>query len=82
MGRKRGEIEYWLKRIFFTGESREYVIFIKHRENGTEEMRPIPGLLLGDIRGGYMYLKTGEQIPFHRVVEIRDKNGRVVFKRS
>lgn len=82
MGRKRGEIEYWLKRIFFTGRSGDYVIFIKHRENNIEGVKPVPGLLLSDIRGGYMYLKTGEQIPFHRVVEIRDKNGKVVYRRD
>ncbi|MEM4717614.1 MAG: RNA repair domain-containing protein [Desulfurococcaceae archaeon] len=81
MGKKRGEIENWLRRIFFTGKGSEYIIFIKHRVNEEEDVKPIPGELLLDIRGGYIYTKSGDQIPFHRVVEIRTKKGEIVYKR-
>jgi uncharacterized protein (UPF0248 family) len=82
MGRKRGEIEEWLKRIFFTGKSREYFIYVKFRVDGEETLKPIPGEVVVDVRGGYIYTASGEQVPFHRVVEIRDKKGVVVYKRG
>lgn len=81
MGKKRGEIENWLRRIFFTGRSSEYTIFVRHRENGEENVKPIPGDIIIDIRGGYIFTRAGDQIPFHRVVEIRDKKGEIVYKR-
>lgn len=79
-GRKRGEIEEWLKRIVFGGFKDEYMIFIRHRENSEEFLRPIPGSLITDIRRGSMIVQ-GEIIPIHRVEEIRRKNGVVVYKR-
>jgi len=79
-GKKRGEIEEWLRRIVFGGFKDEYMIFIRHRENGEEFLRPIPGSLITDIRRGSMIVQ-GEIIPIHRVEEIRRKNGFVVYKR-
>ena len=80
-GKKRGEIEEWLRRIIFGGSKDKYIIFIKHRENGEEVLRPIPGSLLEDVRGNSMIVQ-GEIIPLHRIVEIRRKNGIVVYKRG
>ncbi|MEM1713420.1 MAG: DUF504 domain-containing protein, partial [Desulfurococcaceae archaeon] len=65
MGRKKGEVENWLKKIFFSGASSEYTVFIKHRVNSEESLKPIPGELILDVRRGYIYTRTGEQIPFH-----------------
>jgi len=79
-GRKRGEIEEWLRKIVFGGFKDDYVIFIKHRENSEEILRPIPGSLVDDVRGGFIVVKR-ELIPLHRVEEIRRKNGVVVYKR-
>ncbi|MEM1762005.1 MAG: RNA repair domain-containing protein [Desulfurococcaceae archaeon] len=82
MGRKRGKIEEWLKRVFFSGRGDQYVVFIKHRTDGEEILKPIPGDEISDVRGGFVYVKAGEVIPYHRVVEIRRKNGEVVYRRS
>lgn len=82
MGKKRGEIEEWLKRIFFSGRGDQYVILIKHRTNSEELLKPIPGDGISDVRRGLIYIKSGEAIPYHRVVEIRRKNGEVVYRRS
>jgi len=79
-GKKRGEIEEWLRRIVYGGSRDDYIIYIKHREDGEEVLRPIPGSLLRDVRGNCMIVE-GEIIPLHRVVEIRRKNGVVVYKR-
>jgi uncharacterized protein (UPF0248 family) len=78
--KKRGEIVEWLRKIVFGGTKDDYVVFIRHRENGEEVLKPIPGALLEDIRGSYMVV-GGEVIPLHRVEEIRRKNGIVVYKR-
>lgn len=81
MGRKRGKIEEWLRRIVFGKRGSEYIVFIKHRYDNREELRAIPGELIEDIRGGCLYIGE-EVIPYHRVVEIRSKKGTVVYKRA
>jgi len=80
MGRKRGEIENWLRRIVFGGKKSEYVIYVRFRVDGEEVLRPIPGELIDDLRGGYMYVKD-DIIPIHRVAEIRDRNNRLLYRR-
>lgn len=81
MGRKRGEIEDWLKRIMWSGRRSDYIIYIRYRRpNGVEELRPIDGDEIVDVRRGYIIL-WDSMIPYHRVEEIRLKNGKIVFKR-
>ncbi len=80
MGRKRGEIEEWLRKVVFSGEKEEYIVFIKHRTDEGVVLRPIPGRFIDDLRRGYLYVGE-EMIPFHRVVEIRRKDGTVVYSR-
>lgn len=80
MGRKRGEVEEWLKRVFFGGRKEDYVVIVRFRVDGEEHLRSIPGELIKDVRRGCMYV--GEDcIPFHRVMEIRTKKGDVVYRR-
>lgn len=79
--RKKGEIEEWLKKIFFGGRKSEYIVFVKFREAGESVLKPIPGELITDVRRGFIFVGE-DQIPFHRVVEIRLKNGLLVYKRS
>ncbi len=80
MGRKRGEIEEWLRKVVFSGEKEEYIVFIKHRTDEGVVLRPIPGRFIDDLRRGYLYVGE-EMIPFHRVVEIRRKDGTIVYSR-
>ncbi len=80
MGRRRGEIEEYLKRVFFHGPRKEYIIFIKYRTGEGEEYRPIPVELIDDVRGGYIIIGE-DKIPYHRVVEIRRKNGEIIYSR-
>ncbi len=80
MGRKRGEIEEWLRKVVFSGDKEEYIVFIKHRTDEGVVLRPIPGRFIDDLRRGYLYVGE-EMIPFHRVVEIRRKNGSIVYRR-
>ncbi len=80
MGRRRGEIEEWLRKVVFSGEKNEYIVFIKHRTDEGVILRPIPGRFIDDLRRGYLYVGE-EMIPFHRVVEIRRKDGTIVYSR-
>lgn len=82
MGRRRGEIEEWLKRIMWGGGRENYVIYIRHRSmDGIEDLKPIYGEEISDIRHGYIVVGE-DYIPFHRVVEIRDKKGNIVYRRK
>ncbi len=77
---RRGMIEEWLKRIRFGGRPEEYIVVIRYRGEKGEELLEIPGRFIEDVRRGYFYV-GGEPIPFHRVVEIRDKRGKILFSR-
>ncbi len=81
MPRRRGEIEEWLKRVFFGGEREKYVVYVRFREEGSEELVPIPASLINDVRRGYIYVGDN-MIPFHRVKEIRTRDGRIVYTRK
>lgn len=80
MPKRMGEIEYWLKRLFFSGRKEDYIVYIRYRVDGEEELRPIPGKFIDDIRRGYIIVGE-DMIPFHRVEEIRTRDGKIVFKR-
>lgn len=79
--KKRGELEEWLRKIFFGGKKEEYVVYIKFRVNGEEQLRPIPGEFITDVRHGCIYVGS-DVIPLHRVVEIRNKKGDLLYKRE
>ncbi|WP_448579127.1 DUF504 domain-containing protein [Thermosphaera sp.] len=81
MPKRKGEIEEWLKRIFFGGCKNEYVVYIKYRDEGADVLKPVPGEFITDVRRGYIFIGE-DQIPFHRVVEIRLKNGKLVYRRT
>lgn len=78
--KKRGEIEFWLRRVFFGMDREKYVLVIKHRTGFEEGYRFIPFSSIKDIRRGYVYVDE-DAIPFHRVVEIRNIYGEVVYSR-
>lgn len=80
--RKRGEIEEWLRKVFFGGKREDYVIYVKFRVDSDAMLQPIPGDYIVDVRSGYIYLRDGSAIPFHRVEEIRRKNGEIIYKRG
>jgi uncharacterized protein (UPF0248 family) len=77
---RRGMIEEYLKRVFLHGPRRDYIVYIKYRTSEGEEYRPIPVEFIDDIRGGYIIVGE-DKIPFHRVVEIRRRDGRIVYSR-
>ncbi|MCS7127808.1 MAG: DUF504 domain-containing protein [Sulfolobales archaeon] len=80
MGRKKGKVEEWVKTVFYRG-LKEYVILIKHREKGIEVLKPIKVSEIIDIRSGYLILSDGTPIPLHRVVEVRDEAGSIIYSR-
>ncbi|ADV64464.1 RNA repair domain-containing protein [Desulfurococcus mucosus] len=81
MGRRRGELENWLRRIVFGGRRSDYTVYVRFRTENGEVLKPIPGSLIEDFRGGYIYTRD-EVIPLHRVEEIRDSHDTLVYRRS
>ncbi|ADG91341.1 DUF504 domain-containing protein [Thermosphaera aggregans] len=81
MTRRKGEIEEWLKKIFFGGRKNDYVVYVKYRYEGVDVLKPLPGEFITDVRRGYIFIGE-DQVPFHRVVEIRLKNGKLVYRRG
>jgi len=80
MGRRKGEIEEWVRRIFFGGRREDYIVYVKYRTVDGEEYKPIPASFIDDVRGGYIVVGD-DLIPLHRVVEIRDRDGKTVYSR-
>lgn len=66
--------------MFFGGERDKYIVYVRFREEGSEELVPIPASLISDVRRGYIYVGDN-MIPFHRVEEIRTRDGRIVYAR-
>ncbi len=82
MGRRRGKIEEWLKKIKWGGKSSEYIVLVRFRdENDVTILKPVKGEDIIDIRRGFIVLKNSV-IPFHRVEEIRSKDGKILYKRK
>ncbi|WP_440059202.1 DUF504 domain-containing protein [Thermogladius sp. 4427co] len=81
MGRKKGSIEEALKRVFYSGHRDKYVVYVLNRTPLGVGVKPIHVKDIDDIRGGYIYVKN-DVIPYHRVVEIRDINGNIIFARK
>jgi uncharacterized protein (UPF0248 family) len=81
MPKRMGEIEFWLRKIFFGGNREKYVVFIRHRVDNEEELRPIPARFIDDIRRGYIIVGE-DMIPFHRVEEIRTIDGKIIYSRK
>lgn len=79
--KRRGEIEEWLRRVFFGGPREDYVVFVKHRTNGELVYRAIPANSIDDVRSGYIVVGS-EKIPIHRVAFIKRRNGTTVYSRS
>ncbi|MEM2235396.1 MAG: DUF504 domain-containing protein [Desulfurococcaceae archaeon] len=80
MGRKRGKVEEWVRTVFYKG-FKEYVVLIKHREGRVEVLKSIKVCEIVDIRGNYLILSDGTLIPLHRVVEVRNETGSIVYSR-
>ncbi|MGC9181484.1 RNA repair domain-containing protein [Thermogladius sp. KZ2Tp1] len=81
MGRRRGEIEEVLRRVFFSGHRSEYIVYVLDRTPEGEGLKAIPADSIDDVRGGYIFTR-GYAIPFHRVLEVRDVKGRVIYTRK
>lgn len=81
MGRKRGAIEVWLRKIIWGGLRDECTIYIRHRRLGVEELKPIPANSIRDLRRGYIVVEN-DYIPLHRVEEIICSGKRVFIRRK
>ncbi len=81
MGKKRGAIETWLRKIVWGGLRSDCTIYIRYRRYGVEELKPIPANSIRDLRRGYIIVGN-DYIPLHRVEEIVCSGKRVFIRRE
>lgn len=80
---RRSEIRSVIKRLLYE-DRREYVIMYRHRrDTGGETLRPLKVYMIDRVDSWAIHLKDGfTTIPLHRVVEVRDEEGRVFWRRK
>ena len=81
MARRRSRIREAINRALHTGG--DYIVYYRHRDPERGEV--LRGVGIGEVSrvtGWAMELRGGDTIPLHRVVEIRDSSGRVVWRRG
>jgi len=50
LGRRRGDIEKWLRKIMWGSDKSKYIVYIRHRSlEGVEDLKPIYGEEIDDI---------------------------------
>jgi len=78
----RSEIKSILK--WFKYEERDYMVVVLDRdEEGVARLKEIPLNRVERVTGWAMYLDDGYTvIPLHRVYMVKDKRGRVVWRRG
>lgn len=74
-----------LNKLKWTNQLNNYVlIYISRGAPGNEEVLDL-SRIVSISRDGFMFVsKDGKEtyIPYHRVIEIRDKDGNTIFKRN
>ncbi len=80
---RRSEIKSVIKRLLYE-ERLDYEILYRHRrENGGETLKPVRVGMVERVDSWAIHLKDGmTTIPLHRVVEVRDEEGRVFWRRK
>lgn len=84
MGRRRSRIRQEVNRVLYSGDPSRYVIVYIDRDpfTGRQRLRELPADRVAGVNEWAMLLDDGDTvIPLHRVVEIRDRSGRVTWSR-
>ena len=80
MPRRRSRIREAILKAIYTGR-RLYVAY-RHREDDRELVALVPVDSIERVDRWAIHTAEGDTIPFHRVVEIRDGEGRAVWRRG
>ena len=83
MARRRSVIRSWVNRILHQGLAGYRIMYLDRGEGGEARLRPLEPSRIARVTGWAVYLDDGYTvIPLHRIVEIRDERGRVVWRRG
>ncbi|MEB3844425.1 MAG: RNA repair domain-containing protein [Desulfurococcales archaeon] len=81
MARKRSIIKSMVRRALYQLEGRFKVCYVSREEVG-EKLVCVPGGRIVHSDSWAIYLEDDTAIPYHRIVEIRDETGRLLWSRS
>ncbi len=84
MARRRSRIKQEINRLLYSSDPSRYTIYYIDRlpGTGTSRLAPLSASRVRSVNEWAMLLDDGETlIPLHRVVEIRDREGRVLWSR-
>ncbi|GAB6148733.1 DUF504 domain-containing protein [Stetteria hydrogenophila] len=84
MARRRSRIRQEVNRVLYSGDPSRYVIVYIDRdpETGRQSLRELPAARVVRASEWALLLDDGDTvIPLHRVVEVRERGGRVVWRR-
>ena len=80
MGKKRGAIEEQLRRIIYGGKCPDCTILVVDRTK-TVGYKEIPVSAIVRVTQSYLILKDGTLIPLHRVLGVKNKHGKIIWRR-
>ena len=81
MGKRRSVIKSLIKWIASDDSKREYTVVYIDRGSGGAALKELKASDITYVDRWAFHTKDGDTIPFHRVVEIKDSSGNVVWSR-
>ena len=83
MAKRRSRIREAVNRVLYSRDPGRYVILYRHRRpDGSETLAEIDPRWIERVDQWAVHLAMGETIPLHRIVEIRDRSGRLIWRRG
>ncbi len=81
--RKRSRIKQEINKMIFTGKKNYVIVYIDRSRDTGIRLRELPISKVARVTEWALYLDDDYTvIPLHRVVEIRDREGRIIWRRS
>ena len=80
LAKRRGAIREWVNRVIYTGGGYQ-LMYVDRDPVAGERLRRLEVERIVKVTGWAVYLDDDSVIPLHRIVEVRDSEGRVVWSR-
>ena len=81
LARRKGEIREAVKRALWTLRGRFLLCYV-HRDSTGQRVKCVDGSLITYANAWAVHLIDDTAIPYHRIVEIRDPEGRTLWRRG
>jgi len=83
MAKRRSRIREAVNRAIYTGHTDYQIVYIDRTPEQGARLKSVEARRITRVTGWAVYLDDDwTVIPLHRIVEIRDREGRVVWRRS